>query len=55
MWVFTSHDTRQSLTLSDLGQVEPVDPGDLTQGAGRVEDHHDVHWVTRPGTIVESQ
>lgn len=34
-------------TLRYLGEVESVDPGDLTEGAGSVEDHHDTDWTTR--------
>lgn len=36
------------LTLSYLSEVEPVHPGDLTEGAGSVEDHHDAHRTTGP-------
>ena len=34
-------DPRALLTESDLGQVQPVDPGDLAQGVGGDEDHHE--------------
>ena len=44
------HTAITELTLSYLGEVEPVHPGDLTEGAGSVEDHHDAHWTTRPGS-----
>lgn len=29
------------LTESDLRQVQTVDPGDLAEGVGSVEDHHE--------------
>lgn len=36
------------LTLSYFCQVQPVHPGDFTERAGSVENHHDAHWMTRP-------
>lgn len=36
------------LTLCNLGQVQTVDPRDLTEGAGSVEDHHETDRTPRP-------
>lgn len=36
------------LTESDLGQVQPVDPGDLAQGVGGDEDHHEADGAAGP-------
>lgn len=37
------------LTLRNLGQVQPVDPGDLAEGVGGVENHHEADGTSRPG------
>lgn len=36
------------LTQCNLGQMQPVDPGDLTEGVGSVEDHHEADGTSRP-------
>ena len=36
------------LTESNLGQVQPVDPGDLAQGVGGDEDHHEADGAAGP-------
>ena len=41
-------DPRALLTESDLGQVQPVDPGDLAQGVGGDEDHHEADGAAGP-------
>lgn len=41
-------DPRALLTESDLGQVQPVDPGDLAQRVGGDEDHHEADGAARP-------
>lgn len=28
--------------------MQPVDPGDLTEGVGSVEDHHEADGTSRP-------
>ena len=33
------------LTLSNLSEVKPIHPGDLTVGVWGVEDDHDAHWT----------
>lgn len=39
-----------SLTEGDLGQVQAVHPGDLAEGVGSDEDHHDADGATGPAS-----
>lgn len=36
------------LTLCYLDQMQPVNPGDLAEGAWSVEDHRKAHRTARP-------